>query len=321
MNSNGSFSGSDAAAVKVTAAPAIWGLARSATRSTNSGGLLGTASTTKSIVLELSPSGLWLLSLALTSMVWGPIFSTVVVQVQLGLLMKSVRAWPSTRNMNSNGSFSGSDAAAVNVTAVPAIWGLARSATRSTNSGGLLGTASTTKSIVLELSPSGLWLLSLARASMVWEPISCSVVVQVQLGLLMKSVRAWPSTRNMNSNGSFSGSDAAAVNVTAAPAIWGLARSEARSTTSGGLFGTGSMENWIAWELSPCGLWLLSLVRASMVWEPISCSVVVQVQLGLLMKSVRAWPSTRNMNSNGSFSGSDAAAVNVTAAPAIWGLG
>ena len=32
MNSNGSFSGSDAAAMKVTAAPAIWGLARSALR-------------------------------------------------------------------------------------------------------------------------------------------------------------------------------------------------------------------------------------------------------------------------------------------------
>jgi hypothetical protein len=90
MNSNGSFSGSDAAAVKVTAAPAIWGLARSEARSTTSGGLLGTASTTNSAVLELSPSGLWLLSLARTSIMCDPMLSMVVVQVQLGLEMNSV---------------------------------------------------------------------------------------------------------------------------------------------------------------------------------------------------------------------------------------
>jgi len=85
-------------------------------------------------------------------------------------------------------SFSASLAVAVQLILLPRSCGLARSAARSISSGGLFGAASTTNSAVWELSPSGLWLLSRALTSMVWEPISCSVVVQVQLGMEVNSV-------------------------------------------------------------------------------------------------------------------------------------
>ncbi len=282
MYCNGSFSVSDAVAVKVTAAPATCGLARSEARLVTAGGLFGGALMTKSIALELSPSGLCLLSFARTSMLCDPISVAAVVHVQLGLSAQLVFGWPSRRNMYCNGSFSVSDAVAVKVTAAPATCGLARSEARLVTAGGLFGGALMTKSIALELSPSGLCLLSFARTSMLCDPISVAAVVHVQLGLSAQLVLGWPSRRNMYCNGSFSVSDAVAVKVTAAPATCGLARSEARLVTAGGLFGGALMTKSIALELSPSGLCLLSFARTSMLCDPISVAAVVHVQLGII---------------------------------------
>ena len=103
-----------------------------------------------------------------------------------------------------------------------------------------------TNSTAFELSPSGLCLLSRALTSMLCDPMSAADVVQVQLGFSEKSVLGWPSRRNMYCTGSFSGSDAVAVKVTAAPGTCGLAGSAARSATAGGLFGGASMAKLIA---------------------------------------------------------------------------
>ena len=234
MYCNGSFSGSEADAVKVTVAPATCGLARSEARSVTAGGLFGGALMTKSIAFELSPSGLCLLSFALTSMLCDPISAAAVVHAQLGLSIQLVLGCPSSRNMYCNGSFSGSEADAVKVTVAPATCGLARSDARPVTAGGLFGGVLMTKSIAFELSPSGLCLLSFALTSMLCDPISAAAVVHVQLGLSVQLVLGCPSSRNMNCNGSFSVSEADAVKVTVAPATCGLAGVEVTPSIVGG---------------------------------------------------------------------------------------
>ena len=188
MYCTGSDSGSDAVAVKVTAAPATCGLARSATRSATAGGLFGGASMAKSMALELSPSGLCRLSRALTSMLCDPMSAADVVHAQLGFSENSVLGCPSSKNMYCTGSVSGSDAVAVKVTAAPATCGLARSATRSATAGGLFGGASMAKSIAWSCLHQDCALLSRALTSMLCDPISAADVVHAQLGFSENSV-------------------------------------------------------------------------------------------------------------------------------------
>ena len=123
----------------------------------------------------------------------------------------------------------GARAAAVKVTS-SATCGLARSVARLVTAGGLLGGALMTKSIALSYLHPDCLLSFRSHLDAVRSDIRCGCSPS-PARVICQLVFGWPSRRNMYCNGSFSVSDAAAVNVTAAPATCGLARSVARLVT------------------------------------------------------------------------------------------
>ncbi len=274
MYCTGSVSVSEAVAVKVTAAPATCGLARSETRSVTTGGLFGGALMTKSVVLELSPSGLCLLSLTLASIICCPICSLVAVQIQTGLSDQSCTTVPSKENWNCRGSLSASMNSTVQEIIEPVSWGLCLSGLKLMMAGFWLGDNMTNVALLLSSNPS----CSACFPSLTWTSIwaSPSAAVQAHLLLDCQSVVGSWFKKNLYKIGFFSGSDALAVQVTMLPVSWGLFLSAANSEMTGfslGLF----MVNFAFLDESPSILCDPSRTIASILWTPISLTEVVQV--------------------------------------------